>query len=338
MSATAVFIVMLGCTLHRSSGYNNWWTSTKMADMRYRHVASSSRGKPRSVSEGSRLFLDACDVLEDELELLFHVRKQMDQDFQATPREITNRIKEFFTSSKMPSSMYFGDLPSSARINNNDESHVAAFKQYLITNKSSLDVVNVILLIEGCVRTGVPFLTILPWPTLLDAMRKTSGALTSSMVYRGISCLRGVDMRDPDSHLFQKLLLDRIEESSVLLNENDICPAIYSLQTLNCQNMYTRQIFRYLSRCMAAIVEPISAKPLCSAIYAMRKHKPTSEVRYLLWELANHIERSPTCYHSVNVCIALNGLQGTLLNDGDAIVCSLFIIDKAVDRHRQGWG
>lgn len=324
MSVATVFIaVIISCVLlhpHQIQGFN-WWASTHSVGMHHyssQQMASSNRGGrwSRSIIIGggcssSRLHLDACDVLEDELELLFHVRQQMDQDFQATPREITNRIKEFFSSSKISASIYFSDQQSSARINSNDENHVAAFKQYLITNKNSMDVVNVILLIEGCVRTVQPFLSFLPWSTLLDAMRKPSGALTSSMVYRGISCLRGVDMRDPDSHLFQKLLLDRIEESGVLLNENDLCPAIYSLQTLNCQNMYTRQIFRYLGRCMAAIEEPIAAKPLCSAIYAMRKHKPTHEVRYLLWELANHIERSPTCYHSVNVCIALNGLQGT---------------------------
>ena len=323
MSVATGFIAVL-CFVHlQLHQIHGWWPSTNTVGMHHsgrQQIASSNRGSSLSRSfiiggrcsiSSSRLHLDACDVLEDELELLFHVRQQMDQDFQATPREITNRIKEFFSSSKISASIYFSDQQSSARINSNDENHVAAFKQYLITNKSSMDVVNVILLIEGCVRTIQPFLSFLPWSTLLDAMRKPSGALTSSMVYRGISCLRGVDMRDPDSHLFQKLLLERIEESHVLLNEKDLCPAIYSLQTLNCQNIFTRQIFRYLSRCMAAIEEPIAAKPLCSAIYAMRKHKPTNEVRYLLWELANHIDRSPTCYHSVNVCIALNGLQGT---------------------------
>ena len=132
--------------------------------------SSSSGSRKDSLNRDSRLFLDACDVLEDELELLFHVRQQMDNEFTATPREVTNRIKEFFSSSKVSASIYISDQ-SNMRINSNDESHVEAFKQYLITNKSALDVVNVILLVEGCVRTDLPFLSFLPWPCHAEALR-----------------------------------------------------------------------------------------------------------------------------------------------------------------------
>ncbi|KAJ1430810.1 hypothetical protein B484DRAFT_479103 [Ochromonadaceae sp. CCMP2298] len=274
---------------------------------------------PHGSARATRLSLNPEDILEDDVELLVLLRKQMENSLSASPREITNRIKDFF----------------SPRRNTRDDQ--AMFKTYLASNKGAMDAVNVILLVEGCHRNNVNLLDLTNWPALIDAMQRPSGLFTSSMIYRGISCLKFLDMRSPHAAQFLRLLWERIEESGVLLGEQDICPAIYSLQSLSGQGTHMRSIVRYFARSMGATREPIAAKPMCSAIYGLRRQKPTPEVRALMWEIANRVEATDTYYHSVNVCIALNGLQSS--DDCYPEVRRLLdvLLDKAIDANEQGF-
>jgi hypothetical protein len=80
---------------------------------------------------------------------------------------VTNRIKGFFVNNRR----------SPEEINN--------FKKYIDANKSVMDVVNAILLVEGCSRVNINVKEMISWGNILTAMEKPSPLLTSSMVYRG---------------------------------------------------------------------------------------------------------------------------------------------------------
>ena len=64
--------------------------------------------------------------------------------------------------------------------------------------------------------------------------------------------------------------------------------------------------------------------------------KPIAEVRGVLRELARKVSESEMYYHSVNVCIALNGLQS--VDDSIVEVKELLtaLMDKAVAADEQG--
>lgn len=49
---------------------------------------------------------------------------------------------------------------------------------------------------------------------------------------------------------------------------------------------------------------------VCSAIFGLKRMKAFAEVKLLIAALAKKISRSEVFYHPVNICIALNGLQG----------------------------
>lgn len=279
--------------------------------------------KPYSIANNYQLpalYLDTKDILEeDDLDMLMQVRKQMfGSKFQATSKDITNRIKEFYSS---PITVESKEL----------------FSSYLLQNNASLDIVNAIMIVEGSSKNKFDFLQIITWPLIIEAMKRPCHLLTSSIIYRGISCLKTLEMGDTNAHEFQKLLWEHIKGSSIVLNANDVCPAIYSLQSVNCQSLYGREIIKYLTYCLSKCASiPIPAKPMCSAIYGMRKQKPITEIRLLLWEIANRIEETETYYHSVNICIAMNGLQG--MDDCYPEVRRLLavLLAKAIDASEQG--
>lgn len=60
--------------------------------------------RPATKGESSTsLRLDLKDILEDEVDFLAQLRRQMDNPLNASPREITNRIKSFFSrGQRMP--------------------------------------------------------------------------------------------------------------------------------------------------------------------------------------------------------------------------------------------
>ena len=281
-------------------------------------IVLRKKSQPERGLDKYRLYLDTKDIIDDDVELLIQLRRQMENNFNTSPREVTNRIKDFFAS------------------NQKSSDNIAVFRSYLESSKAVLDVVNVIMLLESCMRNRRNVLDFLPWPIILGAMERSSPIFTSSMVYRGMSCVKSLDLQNPNARRFLKLFWQRIEESGVLLSQIDLCPALYSMQMLNKNTPLIKTFMLYFATSLAAVTTPMPAKTVCSAIYGLRKQSASPEVRLLLWELANHIESSNTYFHSVNVCIALNGFQN--MEDHYPEVRRLInvLLDKAIDADEQG--
>lgn len=173
-----------------------------------------------------------------------------------------------------------------------------------------MDVVNAVLLVEGCTRVNINVRDIISWPSILDAMEKPSPLLSSSMVHRGISCVRKMNSNEFEGQKFLKLLWERTQEAKVVLEESDICPAIYSMQSLNANSPITRNFLKFFADSVSTSRENFPSKTICSAVFGLKKMKSFPEVRYLIAALAKKIQSSEVFYHPVNICIALNGLQG----------------------------
>lgn len=278
----------------------------------HRRLVSSDRASLHT------LFLDLDDVLEDDLDYLTQLRRQMQSSFSASPRELTNRIKDYFNNNKRTS-----------------DDH-RAFQSYLEQNGQTMDSVNAIMLIEGCSKNGVAIESLISWEALLAAMDRPSAMMTSSMIYRGISVMKALDYKDSRVKKFFHALADRIDESNVVLNQCDICPSIYSLQSLNAYSFDTKRIIVYLTKCMAQTSIPFPTKAICSAIYGLKKMKPLPEVRGLVEQIATKIRDSETYFHSVNICIALNGLQHMDDNCPQVRKLMAALMDKAIPAEEQG--
>ena len=170
-------------------------------------TVSTRQFPPSSTS----LHLDSKDIIENDADFLVQLRSnlvaaQMENNavVSSNPREITNRIKDFFYSpragnedSSQPRSYY-----------KRSKQEIELFSIYINSNKNELDAVNAILIIEGCHRSqnispkdgaratslsnagGINIKDICGWPVLLRAMEKSSPHLTSSMIYRGISSMK----------------------------------------------------------------------------------------------------------------------------------------------------
>ena len=182
-----------------------------------------------------------------------------------------------------------------------------------------MDVVNAVLLVEGCTRVNINVRDIISWPSILDAMEKPSPLLSSSMVHRGISCVRKMNSNEFEGQKFLKLLWERTQEAKVVLEESDICPAIYSMQSLNANSPITRNFLKFFADSVSTSRENFPSKTICSAVFGLKKMKSFPEVRYLIAALAKKIQSSEVFYHPVNICIALNGLQGK-----KNVLCSFF--------------
>ena len=117
-------------------------------------------------------------------------------------------------------------------------------------------------------------------------------------------------MLDVNARKFLQLLLERAEEGDILLNMNDICPSMFSLQYQSSHTPEIRSLLSYIERSFKVSntnAHTIPAKTLCSAIYGLKKMKPEVEIRQLLIQVAVCMDKCDTYYHSINVCIALNG-------------------------------
>lgn len=273
----------------------------------------------------------------------------------SNPREITNRIKDFFYSPRAGNE--YSSQPRSYYKRSKQE--IELFSIYINSNKNELDAVNAILIIEGCHRSqnispkdgaratslsnagGINIKDICGWPVLLRAMEKSSPHLTSSMIYRGISSMKYANLeKDLSQKKFLVALLARVKESGILLNVNDLCPAIYNLQSHSSNSPEIRSLVEYIAKSMAMLSKDkkvlFSAKSVCSAIYGLKKMKSVPEVRHLLSEIEKCIDLSDAYYHSVNVCIALNGLQH--MDDTYPEVRRLLslLMDKVIAPNEQG--
>ena len=199
-----------------------------------------------------------------------------------------------------------------------------------------MDVVNAILLVEGCTRVNINVKEIISWNSVLNAMEKPSPLLSSSMVYRGISCMGKMSASDFDAQKFLKLLWERTSEAEVVLDESDICPAIYSMQSLNANSPITRNFLKFFADSVSSSRENFPSKTICSAVFGLKKMKSFPEVRYLIAALAKKIQSSEVFYHPVNICIALNGLQG--MDDSSPEVRNLLtaLMEKSIPADEQG--
>jgi hypothetical protein len=156
--------------------------------------------------------------------------------------QVTNRIKSFFINGKRSSE------------------EVSNFRKYIDANKSVMDIVNAVLLVEGCTRSSIKVKDILSWETVLDSMEKRSPLLTSSIVYRGISCVRRMDANESDAQKFLKSLWEQTKEAEVILDESDICPAIYSMQTLNANSPITKNFLKFFAEALDLSTETFPSK------------------------------------------------------------------------------
>eukprot|EP01038_Epipyxis_sp_PR26KG_P005889 gene5889-8124_t len=280
------------------------------------------------------LFLDAEDILDDDVIALsdLKLRLMMDENtVSVTPKTVTSKIKNFFYGNKDQS--FSATTP---KIRSSDE--IESFRDYLTTNKNVLDCLNIIMLLEGCNKIQLPLRTLLSWSIILEAMTRRSTLLTSSIIYRGLSAFKFLNLEDPNVKTYLHLLWLRIEESSVLLDSTDVCPAIYCLHTVETFSVDIKRIISYLALSLSRVTdsEDIPNKFLTSAVFGLKKLKPIPEVRNLVLELAYRIEQSSSYFHPVNVCIALNGFQS--MDDSHPEVRKLMnaLIDKAISAEEQG--
>ena len=164
-------------------------------------------------------FLKVEDILDDDEDFLELLRRQMNNPLNASPREVTNRIKSFFSNTE--------------RI----AEEVSSFKVYIDANKKVMDVVNAILILEGSTKYGIPLKDICSWNILLEAMEKPSPLLSSSMVYRGVSSLKKLKLEDPSVRKFLNLLWKAVKEANVIMNPIDVCASLYNVQSLTSSSV-----------------------------------------------------------------------------------------------------
>ena len=123
-----------------------------------------------------------------------------------------------------------------------------------------MDIVNAVLLVEGCARSSIKVRDIVSWATVLDAMERRSPLLSSSIVYRGISSMRRMDADESDAQKFLRLLWEQTVEAQVVLDDSDICPAIYSMQTLNANSVWTKNFLKFFADALDASTQSFPSK------------------------------------------------------------------------------
>lgn len=161
---------------------------------------------------------------------------------QLSQLQMTNRMKSFFINTRR------------------SREEIVNFKQYIESNKSVMDIVNAVLLVEGCIRSSIKVKDIVSWTTILDAMEKRPPLLTSSIVYRGINCIRRMDADEFEEQKFLKSLWEQTKEAEVVMDETDICPAIYSMLTLNANLPSTRNFLKLFADALDSSVQPVPSK------------------------------------------------------------------------------
>jgi hypothetical protein len=133
-------------------------------------------------------------------------------------------------------------------------------------NKGIMDVVNAVLLVEGCTRSGISVRDLIGWNSILAAMEKPSTLFASSMVYRGLSCARKLGADSSEGQKFLRLLWERVEQLKVLMDDADICPSIYCMQTLSSNSAPARSFLAFFAAALDESREAVPSKTLCSAI------------------------------------------------------------------------
>jgi hypothetical protein len=144
---------------------------------------------------------------------------------------------------------------------------------------------------------------------------------------------------DPDSEntkRFIRLTWKKVMDSTIDMDDSDLCPAIYSLQTVNANLPEVRQFIQFFADAMNNSSGEFSSKTLCSAIFGLKKMKAHPEVRALVAAITRKVKESEAFYHPVNICIALNGLQN--MDDESVEVRELLaaLMERAIPASEQG--
>ena len=103
-----------------------------------------------------------------------------------------------------------------------------------------------------------------------------------------------------------------VKYSKVIITPSEACNCLYQLQSISissyCPDL--NLFVAYFSKSLNSAKAPLPPKIVCSAIYGLRGLKPTQEIRDLISSLALKVNECEMYYHSINICIAINGLQG----------------------------
>ncbi len=264
--------------------------------MVYAYTSSSSIRRSMYLRRSPLNILTADDMMvdEDSSELIKTLQLQM--NVEGVPaKEVTNRIKTFFASK------------------NSDENEKRVFISYIKANINSLDMINIILLLEGCNRQNLKLADILTFDEVSKCMEKKGAyALTSKMIYRSITLIGYIKSSyDPQSaKRFVQALWKHIFETKPVLDTNDICPSLFSLlQSFEPNIPEIKHLLAYLSKFLVTSAEPISPKSLCSVVYSLKKLRYSKEIVEVVNAITTKIRTSETYFHPINICIAMTGLQ-----------------------------
>ena len=240
MSCFVGFSFVLFCYQSVSFQISNFLLKPLNYNNRLEHSASSTQF-PRTCTT---LRLDLEDILDDDVNFLEQLRKQIENPISASPKEVTNRIKAFFSK------------------NTRNPREIEVFRSYLNVNKNVFDVVNSILIIDGCDKVNFPINDLTTEKAILDGMKVSSPLLTSSMVVRGIN-----GMKLMSSDLYAKLLWDRIQDSQVLLTSPDVCSSIHFMSMAAIKPALQKNFLLLFARSLSYCELPLQSKAISSAIF-----------------------------------------------------------------------
>ena len=105
---------------------------------------------------------------------------------------------------------------------------------------------------------------------------------------------------------------------------------------VSCSTLCAYFITHYLSHRSNVCSSSFLLLCIYTTYSGLKKMKAVSEVRQLVAAIARKINKSDIFYHPVNICIALNGLQG--MDDTVPEVRTLMtaLMDKAITAEEQG--
>jgi hypothetical protein len=237
------------------------------------------------------------------------------------PREVSNRIKGFFVSRK------------------HGPEEIRSFREFLEASKDELSFSSVISILDGSVRLGIPWESIISWDLASSALSKNSAPVSSTLITKGFVAIGSLRLDDSRIRQYLKLLWAAASGGGSII--------FTPLEAANClYNLHAIRIFpsgdyaRFLDAFALSLdrsTSQLPSKTICNAIYGMRRLSASSpEVRRIISALARRIMSSASYFHSVNVCIALNGLQN--MDDMSSEVRMLLnaLIEKSVSADEQG--
>jgi hypothetical protein len=294
---------------------------------------SISRGVTKANYEifKSRLNFGFDDIIDNDADLLEQLRVQLQNvnsisqvsksSGNFNTREISNRIKAFFISK------------------NKGVDETNNFKGFLSECRNSLDILHGISLLDGLSHMDAQVNNLIDIKIVEEAMMKSSNiVINSSMIVKVFNALHSLQLNEKTNRRILNLLFSAIKNGKISLSPSDCCSCIYHLQSIriSINAIELNNFLSYFTSNLNLKQVSLTPKSICNAIYGLRKFKATQEVRLLLSALKKKIIESEMYCHSVNICIALNGLQN--MEDYYFEVRELLkaLIDKSVPADEQG--